>query len=147
MIARIKAALDALPRLTALLEALVGVLSEAAQRVQGADQLEGRVDDLERGLSQVYAEAEALVTRAESRFGAARAAEERARGMERRAQALSGGDEGDEEGAAPLDAYLRALQDGHAPGGQEEGVQPVHQAVEPPLDGKELARRRKYGMM
>lgn len=144
MISRFKAALEALITIPALLASLAEAVQEAASGPRRDDDLAQRVAALERERASVLAEAEALITRAESRFGAARASEERSRGMLKRAEALAGVEDGDEESEDPFEAYGDLFQRSYGAGGQEDGVQPVPPGVAP-VSGKDLARAMKWG--
>jgi hypothetical protein len=125
--------------LTTVTEALNEVLAVwAAHRPLG-----DRMDDLETGRLQWEADVEGLLLKAGGQLHAARASEERARGMERRARAL-GSDEGGEEPIEDLREQL-ALPDAPASPGEE--MQPLHPFVEgisPREAGKELAKARKF---
>lgn len=113
---------------------------EVAGPYEGDQELRTRLDALERSRATWEAEAEGLIIKAESRFKAARAAEERARHLLKDRDA-----EEDEDGWA---------EDEDAPRGRAEGVPAMHQALEVdaaqaapngrPLSKRERARQLKY---
>ncbi len=98
---------------------------------------EERLQELERTRAMWEAEMEALQVKADSTLKSASNAESRSRTMLRHAEKL----------ADPLDfegeEIEAAVPAGHAPGGEEEGLQPVHLGVAP--SHKELALRHKFG--
>lgn len=105
-----------------------------------------RLDALDLSRAKWEAEVEAMMTKAESRFSAARAAEERNRRGRRQAE----DDDDDAEGELDFDAlpahYQAALQ-GHARAGDEEGVQPVQMeldADDPSGDAYQWAAAMKW---
>lgn len=88
-----------------------------------------------------------MITRAESRFGAARASEERTRHMARRVHAE---DEEDAEGGAEgvdeqIEAYVRAMAERNGQGGGAQGVQPVRSSLESRAEIREALRAHKLG--
>lgn len=123
------------------------LLAVMAQESDHDEHLEARVTDLERRLSQAMAEAEALTIKAESRFKAARAAEERERAhrekAEEAAEQLAGLDE--EELASLPPEYLNLIQRGDVGGGEAEGMQPMRSPVADGPTGKERAKALKWG--
>lgn len=104
---------------------------EAALRTRaGDDELRERLDYLEGQLSVRLAEAEAIEIKADGRFKAARAAEERARAYAEKAEkAIAAQGDEDELGEVP-EWYLEQLRGGDGGGGETNGVQPVPSRME-----------------
>lgn len=124
------------------------LLEELQKRGAGAEGVEARLEALERSRALWEAEMEGVLLEAENKFKASRSAEERSRGMLKRAQALTDSEEGDFEGIADLpEEYLEALRARDAAAGEAEGMHPLHAGLEarPPLTGRERARLLKFG--
>lgn len=113
----------------------------------GADtaDLEERVGAVERELSKALADAEATYIRAESKFKAARAAEERAR---HHARSANGAEDGEE--TLTEDELVAAYEEAGIPlgdeaPGPEEGMQPVPSRMERRRYSKSNALALKFG--
>lgn len=150
MIAWFKALLEALQSLNHGLFRVCGMLEEVSQRIPTDDALQERVEALERSRATWEAEVEGQLMKAESKFKVARASEERARGMMKRAEEAEEAGEGDEEILEEVpDWYIDLVREGHAGGGEAGGVQPVREDVEGnsgrPAAGKDQAKALKWG--
>lgn len=147
MIAAFRQLPEALRAIAEHLHVLCKLVEAYLQEIQEHGGVEDRVDALERTLGKWEGEMEAQLTRAESRFAAARASEERTRHL---AKSIGGDDDealaGDEEGEDGLEEYVRLLQESDATGGEEEGVQPVRGRVASPSEVKAELRRMKLGV-
>jgi len=136
---------DQLQLLRAVVEDATATLAAAIQDGPTGGGLEDRVGALEGSLTRHMAEAESLILKAEGKFHAARAAEERSRGKEKRAEELLAS-ASDEEGEGPLpEWYLDQLRRGDGGGGTEEGVQPVRNGVETREETVARLRAMKLG--
>lgn len=149
---RFSDALDALcqiPRAVGETGASVDRLTQSVQEARSVlpatHALSERLEELERAYTRILGEVEVLVDRAESKLAAARGAEERARGMQNRAEKLRESVEGDEAGEEPLDYIRSYIQAGDDPGGQENGVPDLRGGVDVPRHGKEAAKAFKWG--
>lgn len=137
------------------------MIAEASVQVAGREQADGHLDDaladLDRRLDSIErnraiweGEMEAAMVKVDSKFRAARAAEERERHLRKSNEET---DESDDEGMEGLpDEYIRAIQGLHADAGEGEGVPALYQDVgaagaNGALSGRELARRKKWGMI
>lgn len=131
----------------ATLERATDSLQEAQSLPSEYLGLADRVSELEGALEGAMGQARGLVTEAESRFAAARAAEERSRGMMKRAERLQTElAEGDEEGLEPLDYIVNQLPQGDANGGQEQAMPPMRDPLADRVAGKDAATRAKWGI-
>lgn len=143
MIRYFRALLEALQEAATALSTGVSLLYDLREG-SSPDGLLDRLEKLERSRAEWEAEVEAELIRADSRFRAARAAEERARTKEKNAEAAT--DLLDEESVEELPPeYLRLLQKSDAVGGEEEGMHPVRDRVATRAEGKALARQLKWG--
>lgn len=118
----------ALQELAAVLNRLLHALSALLDRWEEGEGVEARVRALELSRATWEAEIEALGTKVESRFKAARAAEERARSHAEKAEAVAA--EGDPEGEDPFEEWLKFIQEGNAQGGAPDGVRPLRGVLE-----------------
>lgn len=132
-----------------LLERAVGALEEIAEiAVQAGPPgdlgpIEARLGELERTRALWEADVEAMVQRAEGEKRSARAAEERARYLKKKAGADEDDDEGMEEARA---AYAELLRGANGTSVPEKQLQPVHPGVGlSRQDQRELGRRYKFG--
>lgn len=130
-----------LQRLVEGVEAVAAHLSAllAVWSTQGT--LEARLEALEGSRQHWEAVQEANELRVESRFKAARSAEERARTMANHARTLAGDENGEEDGQ--LERAIELLRPHVEPGG-EEAVPDVPEILA--LDPKAHARRAKWGV-
>lgn len=151
MIRQFKQALAAIATLPGLLEGLqlavrdlLSHLSDTGPSDERIAHLQAQVEQLAGAQHQTLAEAEAMLQRAQSQLKASRAAEERARGMMKRAQETEESEEGDEAGPDPFEEYGRAFQAEYAQGGAENGVQPVPGAMA--ADPRQVARTEKEAL-
>lgn len=141
-------AIRELPR---LLQALITVLSglmDALQGVsvqsEGSRALQDRLDALERGRHEWEGKIEAELLKADARFAAARAAEERTRHMARRVKGEEDdAEEGAEAGDEAIAAYVRAMAERDGEGGNAEGVHPVPGRVATRAETREALRAHK----
>lgn len=122
------------------------LLEAEAEAGAGTEELQHRVDRIELEIDKKLARVEALLDDAENKYRLARAAEERARHREKRAEEL-------QEELAELDAegmedvpedYLELLRR-HAGGGGGQGVQPVPNGMAAPESAESIAKRHKFG--
>lgn len=140
MFQRFRRRLAALEGIRDALGGLLEAVHELPIRSGGDAELEGRVARLELELERRHAEAEGLLLRAQGKFDAARAAEERTRRLAERAE------EGDED---ELEAIRAAYEEAGVPLGDEEGseangVQPVPSAMEARASSKQSAYAMKW---
>lgn len=144
---------DALHAIHSDLAHIAAGLNRASDTLQEAQSLPteylglaDRVTALEGELEAAIGQARGLITEAESRFAAARAAEERSRGMMKRAEKLQADlADGDEEGVEPLDYIRQFVPNGDVEGGGGEGVPPMRDRMADRLTGKQAARQAKFG--
>lgn len=108
--------------------------------------LESRVAALERELERRHAEAEGLLLKAQGKFDAARAAEERTRRLaESAAQPGEGEEDLDEQ--AIIEAYEQVgLPLSDAAGSEENGMHTVPSRMETRRSSKQNAHRAKFGV-
>lgn len=99
-----------------------------------------RVELLERDRAQFEVDVEGMLLKAEGKLKAANNSEARERTMRNHAERLSDPFSDEVEAELPEGAGFLPISD--APGGPEEGVQPMHMAVEIP--DKEHALRLKF---
>lgn len=130
---------DALNDLVRVVEEISVILGRVLHNLDEQGPLEGRVADLERSRSQWEAEVEAEWTRAESKFKAARSAEERTRSMETHAKALAGSEDG-EDG---ITEEYRELVRLNAEAGADEALHLVPASVA--ITPKARALQAKFG--
>lgn len=123
-----------LQRIAAGLTAISGRLAALMSKWDAEGQLASRVEDLELTQAKWQAEVEAILLKAESVHKAARGAEARERQLKKANERDFGVviDES-EEGSKGLPAV-------NATGGNAEGMQPVHEAVE--VDPRRADRER-----
>ncbi len=142
MFRRISAAARSLHDLLEDIRALLQGVVSALQEREDTD-LAARVEKLELGRAMWEAEVEALLLKATDEKKRARAAEERARKREKRAE----DDAGDEYSLEDLPPeYLALLQAGNGPEGGGEGVQPVRSHVGlSSAEQRAFAKRLKFG--
>jgi hypothetical protein len=142
MFKTIKRLSDTIQALTEGVTQLIVMLSELPQGSTTDTESAARLDALEVRQSVWEAEIEAQLVKADSKYKSARNAEERSRTMARRDAETS---EGDEDGVAELQAALEQiqLQNQHAEGSQENGVQPMRQNLG--IHPKATALRAKFG--
>lgn len=141
---------ESLHALAAAVRRGADVLDGARGPLEDLARVEGRLEELERSRALWEAEMEAALETAEHRVRTARAAEERSRGMEKRAKALTeaareGDEEGEGEGDDWIERYVEALGRRDGAGGAPGGVPPVREDVAGDLTGRERARRTKFG--
>lgn len=140
-----RALLGTLKEIATALGACVAVLEAGLTVRSETSDFEQRLAALEREITKREAEAEATLVQAESRFKAARAAEERARHHARTAEVAGEGEEdlSPEEIAA---AYEEAgLPLGDAEVGPEEGLHPLPSRMERRRASKSNALELKFG--
>lgn len=101
-------------------------LAEAPQEASGLESLIDRIEGMERTLEARLAEAEAAHIRADGRFAAARASEERARGKEQRAEQLTEALQSTDP-SAQLDPFEEAglRYGGDVPAENGDGIEPL----------------------
>lgn len=138
LLASVQSIASALSHLGELLEGQVRVGSDTAD-------LENRIGAVERRLSHELAEAEATYVKAESKFKAARAAEERAR---HHAKSANGAEDGEE--TFTEDELVAAYEEAGIPLGDEaagpgEGMPPVPSRMERRVRSKSNALALKFG--
>lgn len=139
MKAYFKALLETLQGIQAALDRLVPALIKALAVSAAHGDLEDRLASLERELQTWEARVEGDMMRAESRFRAARSAEERTRHAQR-------ADEDDEEGDDGLEAFRDILQAGNVERGPEEGVLDMPSGVDGRASTKQRLRAQKFGV-
>lgn len=130
--------------LIAILSDLIGALQGVSVQSEGSRAVQDRLEALERSRDQWEGKIEAELLKADARFAAARAAEERTRHMARR---VKGEDDDAEEGAEAGDeaiaAYVRAMAERDGEGGNAEGVHPVPGRVATRAETREALRAHK----
>jgi len=124
-------------------------IADRPQEAGGLDSLEERVANLERAIEAALAKSEAMIIKADSRYAAGRAAEERARGREEKAIALTEALAGAQEGQEQDPFEVAGLRYGNSvPGGDGEGVEPVpamHEVLENRLETRQALKALKRG--
>lgn len=134
--------LAALVRLGDLLEALVKIQGTRTPEAL-LEAFEARLGALERSRAVWESEVEANLNRAESERRTARAAEERARVKEQRAEALASGDGGMED--LP-EEYRDLIRSADAEGSEERTMQPLRSRVGSSREARKAhVRRYKFG--
>lgn len=151
MISYFREALRALQALSTGVHTLCDLCRLHLEESGGAPRLEGRLEELERTRAKWEAELEGLMLKAEGKFNAARAAEERTRAKEKRAEELHEAVHGDPEELEDLPPEYRELLrrlDGE--GGEGEGVQPMPAGLDGRSEGprphpRDRAKMIKWG--
>lgn len=106
--------------------------------------LESRVADLELSIERRAAEAEALLLKAQGKYDAARAAEERQRRLKESAERAAEGDPDLFEELARAQAAAGEVYQGDANGSEPGGMPALHGAVAPRLTEREGAYAAKW---
>jgi len=127
-----------LPLLVMALDTIAHRLTAVLEAWDSVGPIQDRVRSLELELGKWEAEMEAQMTRAESRFSAARSAEERTKRVAASVRAFESSNEGEED----VDRRQLDLLAAYAPTGSEEPVQPVPEIME--IDPKAAARNAKF---
>lgn len=140
MFAFIRDLARALQAVATQLRIISDLLPEILEARSIMEPLEERVSELERARHQWEAQVEAELLRSDSKFKAARAAEERQRKMTADAEALSSGDEGEDEVREQYLELLRANGGGSAP----VAVQAVPESVA--VNPKTRVLQAKFGV-
>lgn len=146
MFSTIKALPSALERLCTLLEALVHAVHGLIEQGSTGSDLKGRMDELERRVGLIVADAEAKLAQAEGKLKAARNAEERERRLAESAERRAAGDDEELTEEQIREAYARAgihLGDGEP--SDRDGLQPVPSHLDARREGKAQAIAAKWG--
>lgn len=139
MFSKIRAELEGIRASLELLPEAIAVVAEGLQTPE-------RIAALEGAVASVVGEARALVTEAEAKFAAERAAEERTRHQVKRLERLQELDEGDEEVDERLLEAWAELQSRNAGGGANGGVPPMRETMDIHGDsGEAVAEGWKWG--
>lgn len=152
MIAALKRLPESLQELVATLAAVAVLLREIKEQWSQARGVQARVEALETEQAKWHAQVEAELVRVESRYKAARSAEERARTLERHAEARNGATDLDEEGEGDLPPeYANLLRQGYGAPSEDEAVQPMLPGVanhrEDSRSSRERAKLAKFGRL
>lgn len=143
MIRYFRSVLETLQELSTGVWQAVGLLQELLEGSNPGALVE-RLEALERNQAKWEAQVESELIHAESRFKAARAAEERARHQAQKVEAEP--DEYDEEELEEIaEAYRPFLSEGDGARSPEGGVHPVRDRVETRAGQKDQARLAKWG--
>lgn len=150
MIDAIKRLPEAIQEVGHYLRALVEVLTAIHDSLQVDGPTTDRLEDVERRMRLLEADMEATLQKAESRYKAARSAEERSRTMERHAEEIQEAVGFSEEGEEEIpEEYLQLLRERDGAGSPEEGMQPLPPGMEHDSQGyrapRDTAKDLKWG--
>lgn len=135
-----------LERIAVTLEGLIEAVHGLYELGSTDTSLVARMDDMERRVGLVVADAEAKLLQAEGKLKAARAAEERERRLAESAARRSDSDDDEFTEDEIAEAYARAGV--HLPNGQpggDQGVLPLPSGVDARREGKARAIAAKWG--
>lgn len=145
MIRYFKKLLAAIQAIAQSCAVLGDILSTGVREASGVQGFEDRLSSLERTLDVREAQAEATLERAESKFKAARASEERARHHANSVRRAQDGDEDGDDGEDLFAQYAEQLRSRNAEASEVDGVQFVRSGMGARREVRESLRQLKFG--